>query len=155
MSTVDMILSQIASYKVQRGKTKKRHIQELWLLCSAHRLMMLNTRMKIYEHILNGFKVIERTWFCHRNCYLQSSKGRNSKVSIQELWFLHTACRLMLSRWNLNAWIVVKCGLLLMWFHLLTSIVVLENKIFSLVEGAWQSVLDCVDRFVAGFNLGD
>ena len=25
----------------QRGITKKIHIQELWLLCSAHRLMML------------------------------------------------------------------------------------------------------------------
>ena len=46
--------------------------------------MMLNTCMKFYEHILNGFKVIElivieQTRFCHRNCYLQSSKGRNSK----------------------------------------------------------------------------
>ena len=35
------------------------HIQELWLLCSAHRLMMLNICMKFYEHILKGFKVIE------------------------------------------------------------------------------------------------
>ena len=40
-------------------------------------------------------------------------------------------------------------------FHLLTSIVVLENKIVSLSDGAWQSVLDCTDRFVAVFNLGD
>ena len=37
---------------------------------------------------------------------------------------------------------------LFIWFHLLTSIVVLENKIDSLAEGAWQSVLDCIDRFV-------
>ena len=41
-----------------------------------------------------------------------------------------------------------------MWFHLLTSIVVLENKIVSLADEAWQSVLDCVDRFVAVFILG-
>ena len=53
----------------------------------------------------------------------------------------------------MNAWIIVKCGLLLMWFHLLTSIVVLENKILSLGDGAWQSVLDCIDRLVAVFNL--
>ena len=51
----------IASYKVQRRITKTLHIQELWLLCSVHRLMMLNTCMKFYEHILNGFKVIEWT----------------------------------------------------------------------------------------------
>ena len=43
--------------------------------------MMLNTCMKFYKHILNSFKVIEQTCFCHRNCYLQSSKGRNSKSS--------------------------------------------------------------------------
>ena len=41
-----------------------------------------------------------------------------------------------------------------MWFHLLTSIVVLENKIVSLADRAWQSVLDCTGRFVAVFYLG-
>ena len=50
-----------ASYKIQRGVTKQIHIQELWLLCSARRLLVLNTCMEFYEHILNGFKVIERT----------------------------------------------------------------------------------------------
>ena len=54
----------------------------------------------------------------------------------------------------MNAWIIVKCGLLFMWFHLLTSIIVIENKIVSLADDAWQSVLDCIDRFVAVFNLG-
>ena len=44
-----------ASYKVQMGITKTLHIQELLLLCSAHRFMMLNTCMIFYEHILNGF----------------------------------------------------------------------------------------------------
>ena len=46
-----------------KGIIKNTHIQELWLLCSAHRLMMLmgNTCLKFYEHILNGFKVVERT----------------------------------------------------------------------------------------------
>ena len=56
MSSTDMFLSQNCFLQVQRGVTKKIHIQELWLLCSAHRLMM-----KFYEHILNGFKVVERT----------------------------------------------------------------------------------------------
>ena len=40
---------------------------------------MINISMKFHEDILNGFKVIERTQFCHRNCHLQSSKGHNSK----------------------------------------------------------------------------
>ena len=35
--------------------------------------------MRFHEDILNGFEVIERIQFCHRNCPLQSSKGHNSK----------------------------------------------------------------------------
>ena len=41
--------------------------------------MLVNISMKFREDILNGLKVIERTQFCHRNCYLQSSKRLNSK----------------------------------------------------------------------------
>ena len=41
--------------------------------------MMVNICMKFHEDILNGFKVTECTRFCLRNCYLQSSKGHNSK----------------------------------------------------------------------------
>ena len=42
-----------------------------------------------------GFKVTEdhkRARFVHRNAYIQSSKGNNSRVYIQELCFLHFAC---------------------------------------------------------------
>ena len=41
--------------------------------------MLVNIFMKFHEDILNGLEVIEQTQFCHRNCYLQSSKGHNSK----------------------------------------------------------------------------
>ena len=41
MSSTDMILSQNCFLKVERGITKKIDIKELWLLCSAHHLMML------------------------------------------------------------------------------------------------------------------
>ena len=53
--------------------------------------MVANICMKFHEDILNSFKVTERTQFCLRNCFLQSSKGH-----IPELWFLHSAHRLML-----------------------------------------------------------
>ena len=53
--------------------------------------MLVNISMKFHEDILNGFKVIERTQFCHRNCYLRCSKGHNSKLYIKELWFLRSA----------------------------------------------------------------
>ena len=46
---------------------------------SARRLMLVNICMKFHEDNLKGFKVIEQTRFCLRNCYLQSSKGHNSK----------------------------------------------------------------------------
>ena len=41
--------------------------------------MLVNISVKFQEDILNGLKNIERTQFCHRNCYLQISKGYNSK----------------------------------------------------------------------------
>ena len=68
------------------------YIQELWFLRSARRRMLVDISVKFREYILNGFHVTERTRFCLWNCYLPSSKGRNSKIYIHELWFL----RLML-----------------------------------------------------------
>ena len=41
--------------------------------------MLANICVKFHEAALNGLKVTEQTRFCLRNCYLQSSKGRNSK----------------------------------------------------------------------------
>ena len=55
------------------------HNQELLSLRSACRAVLVNISIKFHKDILNGFKVIERTRFCHRNCYLQSSRGHNSK----------------------------------------------------------------------------
>ena len=61
MPSTDKILSQNSFLQVQRGITKRIHIQELWLLCSACRLMILNICMKFQEDIFNGFQVVERT----------------------------------------------------------------------------------------------
>ena len=38
-------------------------MQELWFLCSASRLMLLDIYMKFREDSLNGFQIIERTRF--------------------------------------------------------------------------------------------
>ena len=62
-----------------KGNTSKLYIQELWFLHSARHPMLVNISMKFHEDISTSLKVIERTQFCHRNCYLQSSKGHNSK----------------------------------------------------------------------------
>ena len=48
--------------------------------------------MKFHEDILNGFKVIEGTYFCHRSA---NYKLYVSKLYKQELWFLYSARRLM------------------------------------------------------------
>ena len=39
-------------------------MQELWFLCSAFYLMLIDIYMKFREDSLNGFQVIERTQFC-------------------------------------------------------------------------------------------
>ena len=59
-----------------RGIILKIYIQELWFLRCARRLMLVSISVKFHEEILNGFQV---TRFCHWNCYLQSSKGHDSK----------------------------------------------------------------------------
>ena len=41
--------------------------------------MLVNICVKFQEHTFNGFKVTELTRFCLSNCYLQSSRGHNSK----------------------------------------------------------------------------
>ena len=68
-----------ATSKVQRDVTQKVSKQKLWFLHSAYRLMLTNICMKFHEDTLNGFKVTEWKQFCLRNCYLQTSKGHNSK----------------------------------------------------------------------------
>ena len=54
------------------------HNQELLSLVTACRPVLVNISIKFHKDILNCFKVIERTRFCHRNCHLQSSRGHNS-----------------------------------------------------------------------------
>ena len=63
MSSTDMILSQNCFLQVQRGITKKIHIQRVMVivLCTSSYDAYGNTCMKFYEHILNGFEVVEQT----------------------------------------------------------------------------------------------
>ena len=74
--------------KIQRDVTQKVSIRELWFWHSACHLMLVNICMKFHEDILNSFKVTERMRFCLRNCYLQSSKGHNSKSIITRVMIL-------------------------------------------------------------------
>ena len=58
--------------------------------------MLINICMKFHEDTLNGFKVTERTRFCLRNCYLQSSKGHNSESINTRVMVLASSGHLML-----------------------------------------------------------
>ena len=51
-------------------------MQELWFLCSAHHLMLIDTYKKFLEAILNGIQVTEQTRFCDG----QSSREITQKV---------------------------------------------------------------------------
>ena len=63
MSSTDTILSQNGFLQVQKGISKKIHIQRVMVvvLCTASYAAYGNTCMKFYEHVFNGFKVVERT----------------------------------------------------------------------------------------------
>ena len=45
--------------KIQRGITQNIYTQELWLLQSAHRLMLVNISVTLHEDVLNCFQVTE------------------------------------------------------------------------------------------------
>ena len=47
-----------------KGNNSKSINQELWFLCSARHLMLIDIYMKLLEDILNRFQVTERTLFC-------------------------------------------------------------------------------------------
>ena len=91
---VDTILSRTC-YIIQRDVTQKVSIQELQFLCSACQLMLVNICMKFHEDILNGFKLTEWTWFCHRTAKYTLQRDVTKKMHTQELWFLHSVCYLL------------------------------------------------------------
>ena len=49
-----------------KGNNLKKYKCKLWVLRSAHRLMLIDIYMKFREDSLNRFQVIERTRFCDR-----------------------------------------------------------------------------------------
>ena len=78
--------------KSPKGCNSNVSRQQLWFL----RRMLVNSCMKFHEDALNGFKVTELTRLCLRNCYLQTSKGHNSKRINTRVMVLHSARRPML-----------------------------------------------------------
>ena len=60
-------ISMKAIFNVQRTITPKVCNPELWFLCFALCLLVLNICVKVRENISNGFDVTEWTRVCGRN----------------------------------------------------------------------------------------
>ena len=76
----------------QREITHKILKPELWFLCMAHRLIMLNKCIKSYWKILNGFQVIQWTW----NYVENNQREITTTILKPELWFLCMTHRLVM-----------------------------------------------------------
>ena len=74
-----MILSRNCYLKSSKGCNSKSINTRVMVLALCKSPNVGNICVKFHEDTLNGLKVTERTRFCLRNCYLQSSKGHNSK----------------------------------------------------------------------------
>ena len=85
---------QILLYSISKDKKFKN--PELWLLCSAGRLTLINNPVKFKQDILNGSKVIKRTRLECKFCYFPFQRAITPKIHNPELWFLYSAGRLML-----------------------------------------------------------
>ena len=82
MSSTDTILSQNCFLQSsKRGITEKIHIQKLWLLCSTRCLMLLNTCMKFYEHILKVLKLQNGHDFVTETATYKVQRDVTQKVS--------------------------------------------------------------------------
>ena len=66
-------------YYVQSAIINQVCKPELWLLCSAHPIIVLYIRMKFHENISNDFEDIECTHVYGGNGHFQYSKSNNSK----------------------------------------------------------------------------
>ena len=71
--------------------------------------MLINISIKFHKDILNGFKVIERTRFCHRTATYKA-QGGITQTNIQELRFLCAARRPVLVNISLKFHEVVPKG---------------------------------------------
>ena len=54
-------MTKITIYNVQRAVTPKVSKSQLWFLCSAHFLIVVNISVKFLENISNGFNVTAQT----------------------------------------------------------------------------------------------
>ena len=78
-------------YYVQSAIINKVCKPELWLLCSAHPIIVFYICMKFHENISNDFEDIERTHVYGGNGHFQYSKGNNSK-SMKTRVTVHIFC---------------------------------------------------------------
>ena len=85
---------EMAVFNIQRAITlKEGNLLELWLMCSAHRLMMFYIYVKFHEKISNGFQLTKRTRAHGRNGYIPCSNDNNSK-SRKPRVMVHALCTL-------------------------------------------------------------
>ena len=62
MSSSFKVMERTRKYvNTQRAITPKVGKQELWVMCSARRLMVFIVCVKFHENMSSGFKVMERT----------------------------------------------------------------------------------------------
>ena len=59
-------MTKIITDHVQRAVIQKVGKSQLWFLCSASSLMVVNISIKLSKNILNSFQVMLRTRFCNR-----------------------------------------------------------------------------------------
>ena len=85
-------MTQITIYNVQRAITPKVGKPQLWFLCSACCLMVVNIHVNFHENISNGFQGMGRTRFYDQTKFMvlvfcTLSRGVNISVKISRTIF--------------------------------------------------------------------
>ena len=75
-------------FPFQRAMTLKIRNPELWFLCSARRLMLVNNHVKFHQDTLNGSQVTERTPFVtDRRTDGQTTRATNHQREEEKLYY--------------------------------------------------------------------
>ena len=68
---------------------------QLWFLCSAHCVMVVNISVKFRENISHGFQATRRKRFYDQITIYNVQRTITPNAGKSQLWFLYSARRLM------------------------------------------------------------
>ena len=79
-------MTKIPIYNVQRARAPKVGKAQLWFLCSAHYLMVVNISVMFHKNISNSFQITGQTQLYDRQTDGQTNVHGKKKIYLLTWW---------------------------------------------------------------------